>query len=301
MRRVHQLAHFGQRGLVQRRRQSDHESDGPGHARESGVLSAGGSHRPDLARPVSPDPSFPGIGPRTRHPPSVREVGPRTLRTRLGQDSPGTHASSGSSTRSTGPPSSCRRRQVFHRSDHAIPHEGARANGRVVTSADGVSDARVDSPQPDGFGQRHKALNFGRLAIQRQQLARSSECRCHLVHDSARRTDDQVLGHLTQPSRLAPSIVMSNWCATARMAATSRAADELTPFASGTSDRTNRRSPVSISTPHSRPKHQERRPPGTRPRRTRSLAGKIPGLTRSPPSRPSGDLASGHSGAAHLR
>ena len=75
------------------------------------------------------------------------------------------------------------------------------------------------------------------LAAQPQQPIPLAAGARHLVHDAARRTDHLVLDQLARGGDLGRGHVRAvRRATTAAIVATSSAADELTPFPSGTSD-----------------------------------------------------------------
>ena len=98
--------------------------------------------------------------------------------------------------------------------------------------------------------QRDVADHLRGLAQQLEQVAAPAARRGHLIHHAARRADDQVLDRLRGERQLA--IVERSTpasAASASNAATSSAADELTPLPIGTSDRTRTLRRVAAGTP----------------------------------------------------
>ena len=102
-------------------------------------------------------------------------------------------------------------------------------------------------------GQRDVADHLGGLAEELEQVVAPAARRGHLIHHAARRADDEVLDLLRGERQLAiDRSSRRRSAASASNAATSSAADELTPLPIGTSDRTRTRAPCRSRCPYSR-------------------------------------------------
>jgi len=88
--------------------------------------------------------------------------------------------------------------------DNLPAHECSHPRASIFSAADGVLDACVNASGNDARREAAKAPDVMWLAQKRQEVSRSAQGGCNLVHYPARCQSDVIFGPLAKPGQLQP-------------------------------------------------------------------------------------------------